>query len=118
MKNLKTKNISQKSAKTSQRLINLEQSRQEVELLNRDFAKRVRYFILILFGVALAGYLAWQLFQIVKPPELVVTEPAAEAVVETSQITIRGYVEPEAELTINQEVVLPCARIRSLYPGG
>ena len=56
------------------------------------------------------------------PPELVILEPANDIVVKTSQLTMRGQVEPKAELTINNEIILPDAtgnfiQIVSLHPG-
>jgi transcriptional regulator with XRE-family HTH domain len=59
--------------------------------------------------LAIAGYFAFSVYRILQPPMLVVDTPLDSQVFQTGQITLVGRTEPEAELTINREAVLPGA---------
>lgn len=87
--------------------INLSQTSKKTEQLTRDRTKIFRGIVFAILALSIASYLIWQVWQIVTPPELVILEPSNNTVVKTSQLTIRGQVEPKAELTMNNEVILP-----------
>jgi cytoskeletal protein RodZ len=59
--------------------------------------------------LAIAGYFALSVYRILQPPMITVYSPLDSQVFQTSQITLEGKTEPEAELTINREAVLPDA---------
>jgi len=77
---------------------------------------------MLTFGLLLVVYLGWQFSQILAPPYLEVYEPADGLVVTTRQVVIRGQVEPESELRMNHEVILPestgsFTQLVNLHPG-
>ena len=59
-----------------------------------------------LLVVAFLGYFAWQLNAIFSPPQLLVTDPAANLVTTEGTIVIHGQTEPEAQVFINQQSIL------------
>lgn len=93
--------------KASPKRLNLHLSSKNVEKLTRDTAKRTRYVLFVLFGVVLIGYIMWQLYQIVIPPKLVIEYPPAGLITDESKLIIKGYIDPDSQLTINREIVLP-----------
>lgn len=51
--------------------------------------------------VVVIGYFAWQIVQLLTPPELVVTDPAQDMSVTATTLTVRGNTEPNTEVKIN-----------------
>lgn len=107
MKDLKNKKLEVKLNEQPVKQINLEQSREMVEYLTKDTSRRARYWLLLLFGIALGSYLTWQLYQIVSPPTLVISQPQEGTSVSINRYTIKGNVEMESILNMNQELILP-----------
>lgn len=107
MKDLKKKKLDSKSEIAPIKQIDLNQSRELVEYLTKDNSRRARYWLLLLFGIALGSYLTWQLYQIVSPPSLIITQPQEGTAVSADLYTIRGSVELESILSMNQELILP-----------
>ncbi len=52
------------------------------------------------------GYLAWEINNIIAPPEINIWEPKNNFKTADSSIVIRGNTKPEVQLTINNELVL------------
>lgn len=50
-----------------------------------------------------AGYFGWQIVRLVTPPELIVTQPAADVLVTAATFTVAGSTVPGAEVRINNE---------------
>ncbi len=79
-------------------------------------ASHVHYFItiprlvrnLLMFSASAVCfiYLAICVNAIISPPELVVSSPSSDIITEEKEITIEGNTDPEAEITINDELVL------------
>lgn len=108
MKDLKKRRIvGNEAVKPPVRQIDLTESREMVRYLTKDKRRRLRYWLVLLFGLCLAGYITWQLYGIISPPLLVIDNPSADVSVKGSHFTIRGQVEPESVLNMNQETILP-----------
>lgn len=75
--------------------------------LMQDNTRLVRFLVYAVLAVGVVGYIAWQVNSLIKPPALVIQNPQESAVVYKSQLLVTGSVEPESEMTINGEVVLP-----------
>lgn len=58
-----------------------------------------------LFAVLLVGYLGWQVYQIVKPPTLMIYTPDNGLVTETPSITVRGHTEPGSAVKVNGQPI-------------
>lgn len=56
--------------------------------------------------IACIGYLGFRLKNIISPPILTITNPMSDLTIEKNYIDIQGLTEPEAEVTINGEIVL------------
>jgi cytoskeletal protein RodZ len=59
--------------------------------------------------LAILGYFAFSVYRILQPPPITVYSPLDSQVFQTGQIMLDGKTEPEAELTVNRETVLPDA---------
>jgi transcriptional regulator with XRE-family HTH domain len=55
---------------------------------------------------AIAGYFAFSIHQILKPPEIELASPRDNQVFKSQNIVLEGRTEPEVELTVNREHVL------------
>jgi hypothetical protein len=54
--------------------------------------------------VLVVGYLIYQLHFLISPPSLVIFEPAADVIVVSPEVFIKGQTEPGAKLTINNQL--------------
>lgn len=70
------------------------------------FPKLIRNFFIIGAIIVCFLYLSFYFKQIILPPELVITQPAANLSLSATNIEINGQTEKEAEITINGELVL------------
>jgi cytoskeletal protein RodZ len=70
------------------------------------FPKLIRNFFIISAIVICFLYLSFYFKRIILPPELIVTQPAANLALNATNIDISGQTEKEAEITINGELVL------------
>jgi len=104
-----SKKIKSSISKQNTKNLNLNLTSKRTEQLTKDKTKIFRGIVFTFLALSIASYLIWQVWQIVTPPEFTILEPANNIVVKTSQLTIRGQVEPKAELTVNNEVILPDA---------
>lgn len=73
---------------------------------NTDFPWYIRYGRFIIGGVAIlmvGGYLVWQVMNLVKPPELEVTDPAGDIATSEPLVTIIGQTDPAVTVRINNQ---------------
>jgi len=70
------------------------------------FPKLIRNFFIIGAIIVCFLYLSFYFKQIILPPELIITQPAANLSLNATNIEISGQTEKEAEITINGELVL------------
>lgn len=68
--------------------------------------------VLKIFGISivilfLLGYLGWEVKNIIAAPPITIYEPPNNFKTSASTIVIKGQTEPEVQLTINNEPVLP-----------
>lgn len=61
--------------------------------------------IVVLVVIATFGYLIYQFYSFQKPPMLKITEPAANATVTESEVTLKGETDPGMFVTVNDEAV-------------
>ena len=66
----------------------------------------LKVFVIALVIVALLGYLGWELYNIVAPPQVIILEPGDDFRTTESRVIIKGETQPEVTLTINNEAVL------------
>jgi len=59
-----------------------------------------------LVGLAILGYLGWQINALLKPPALSITYPRDDMITEQAHIEIKGQVEAEAFIEINDQEVI------------
>lgn len=64
---------------------------------------------LLIAGLILlfAGYLAWQVKQILNPPKLTVYSPAEGITISEKQVAVQGETEKETKLAINGQEIMP-----------
>ena len=70
------------------------------------FPKLIRNFFIIGAIIVCFLYLSFYFKQIILPPELIITQPAANLSLNATNIEISGQTEKKAEITINGELVL------------
>lgn len=70
------------------------------------FPKLIRNFFIVGAIIVCFLYLSFYFKQIILPPELIITQPAANLSLNATNIEISGQTEKEAEITINGELVL------------
>jgi len=68
--------------------------------------KRLRRLGFIIVVLIVLGYIAWQVWSIVRPPELIIDYPPARLTIQDQTIEVRGYTEPESTVTINGQEAL------------
>jgi hypothetical protein len=94
-------------------------ARADKEAIDDPFSRRVpaaRYFLaipklvrnlIIAAGIAIfIGYLGYYASTVTAPPLITLSEPVADQTVETDTIAVRGATDPEAEVRINNELIL------------
>lgn len=59
------------------------------------------------FILLFAGYLAWQVKQVLNPPKLTVYSPAEGITLTENQVTVQGETEKECKLAINGQEIMP-----------
>ena len=59
-----------------------------------------------LVGLAILGYLRWQINALLKPPEINISYPRDDMITEQAHIEIKGQVEAEAFIEINDQEVI------------
>ncbi|MBU1202596.1 helix-turn-helix domain-containing protein [Patescibacteria group bacterium] len=72
-------------------------------ILKPNFLKILSIGFLVLI---LLGYLAWEINNIVSPPQVIISEPNNNFRTSESSVFIKGQTKPEVQLTINNETVL------------
>lgn len=70
-----------------------------------NFAIFIRYLLVVVVVVILLTYLGWEIHNITKPPILELENPKEDMVVEDRSIEIIGKTIPEAEVSINDQVI-------------
>jgi len=70
------------------------------------FPKIIRNLFIVSAIVICFLYLSFYFKRIILPPELIITQPAANLALSATNITISGQTEAETEITINGELVL------------
>lgn len=86
----------------------LQESSAPPRSIGKGFTLSPRFIRTILFTLALAavaGYLAWQLQQVFRAPELIVTSPPEDFRTQERTAVIEGSTEPEAEVRVNDREV-------------
>lgn len=63
--------------------------------------KTVVIILVSLFAILIAAYITSQIYKFQTPPKLEITEPAKESTVEKADIIVKGKVEKEASVEIN-----------------
>lgn len=104
-------------------LINVPRRRMGVK--SSDLWKLPRYARLAVATTvvcAVIAYLGLELYQLRQPPQLVVDSPAEEQLLTKQLVQVRGQTEPEAEISINNQIILTNAQGRfnenvALLPG-
>jgi cytoskeletal protein RodZ len=71
-----------------------------------SLSKFLKVASLVVVGLAVVGYLGWQVRAIIKPPEVMVYSPQDGAYTTSATVTIAGKAEDEAEVKINGDTVL------------
>jgi len=66
----------------------------------------IRYAIIIIIAIGLLLYLGLQIKSIFAPPDLSIESPPDNLITNQSTVTVSGKTEPEAEITINGQLVL------------
>lgn len=66
----------------------------------------LRWLMIVVIAGALLSYLIWEIFNIIKAPDLALLEPASSHKTMAASIDISGRTEPEVQLSINGEQVL------------
>lgn len=67
---------------------------------------RLRRGAFVLAVLAVLGYLVWQAWSIVRPPELIIETPPPQLTTTERSIEVRGRTDRESDLTINGQQVL------------
>lgn len=67
--------------------------------------KIIRNGLIVLVIISALGYLAWQVNQILIPPELAIYSPVDNLVTNEAQVVISGQTDPEVKVKINDIVV-------------
>lgn len=70
------------------------------------FPKVIRNSLIVLAVIVCLLYLVSYFKKIVFPPDLVITSPAQNLLIATTTLTVSGQTEPDAEVKINNEIVL------------
>jgi transcriptional regulator with XRE-family HTH domain len=70
------------------------------------FPKIVRNTLVIVAVLACLLYLVGYFKKVIMPPDLLITDPAQNMVLKTNSLTVNGQTEVEAEVRINNEIVL------------
>jgi len=68
--------------------------------------KLIRNVVIVAVILLVVGYLAWQVNQILTPPQLIINSPVDNLVTEESQIVISGETDSEVEVAIN-DITIP-----------
>lgn len=71
-----------------------------------SLSKFLKVASLVIVGLAVVGYLGWQVRAIINPPEIVVYSPRDGMYTSSATVTIAGKAEDEAEVRINGDAVL------------
>ena len=66
----------------------------------------LNFFIIALVIVALLGFLSFKIVDIIKQPQVIITEPANNFKTIDNNILIKGDTETGTELSINNEIIL------------
>jgi cytoskeletal protein RodZ len=66
----------------------------------------LRWIMIVLVAGVLLSYLVWEIFKIIKAPDLVLLEPATSHKTMAASIDISGRTEPEVQLSVNGEQIL------------
>lgn len=76
--------------------------------IKESFSLSLRFLRLALFSAALlsvALYLGWQLQQIFRAPDLIVTSPENNLTLKERSVVVEGMSEPEAEVRVNNREI-------------
>jgi hypothetical protein len=73
------------------------------KILNPRFLKRAAVGLAVLIFL---GYLAWEINNIVSPPNIVIMQPANNSRTTVNNIDIVGQTESEVRLMINNELIM------------
>lgn len=87
-----------------QSLVDTERSTDKLMQDNSHYARIAGY---TLIAVAVVGYMAFQVVGLMKPPTLIIENPAEAEIVFKSQLLVQGSVLPESDVTVNGEAILP-----------
>ncbi len=68
--------------------------------------RRIRWLAFVAAAVAVFGYLVWQVWSIIRPPQLIITGPPAQLTTTERSVRVEGSTERESEVTINGQGVL------------
>jgi len=68
-------------------------------------SKVIKYLIIIVIVAAVVAYLGWEINNITEPPELLISEPASDIILEERTIEIIGITTPESQVTINNQQI-------------
>jgi cytoskeletal protein RodZ len=71
--------------------------------------KKIKILILVVVGLSLISYLAFQVRGIFEPPTISIQSPAENIIVETPYIELIGSTEKEAQVFINAKEIIPDA---------
>jgi len=66
-----------------------------------------KFLVGLFFVAALVVYLGWQVSSLLKPPEIIIFEPADGIEVNNATIKVRGQTEKESEIFVNNNKVVP-----------
>jgi len=66
-----------------------------------------RYIMALVIGVAVAGYIIWQLRVIFVIPELVINFPSDEITLDQTVLILDGKASPDSLVTVNGESIFP-----------
>ena len=67
--------------------------------------RTIRISISVVIVAAVLGYVVYQLYAIITPPELLVTSPVNELITQERFVTVQGTTEPNAFVLINSESI-------------
>lgn len=90
------------------KLIKVSKPKEQKSFSNYNILKPNFLKVLAIAGLVLVllGYLAWEINNIISPPQVTITEPSNNFRTSESSVLIKGYTKPEVQLTINNEKVL------------
>ncbi|MDD4995164.1 MAG: helix-turn-helix domain-containing protein [Patescibacteria group bacterium] len=66
----------------------------------------IKIFLVSIAGLAIIGYLGWQINALLRPPSLIVTAPPDDFVTVRAQAEIQGKTDAEALVKINDQAVV------------